>query len=131
MTIAGLTFTVSQSSSANREGSSLGIGSEFGTVALNSKSDRQLLSAELIVQNDGKSTVSKVQPAVYLSDNGIKDSSDTLLWTRLLQELPPGESTVKKFRLTLPDGVNGKGKYLVAVNNGGSEKDTVVYGPIE
>jgi hypothetical protein len=30
----------------------------------------------------------------------------------------------------LPEGVNGKGKYLVAMN-GASEKDAVVYGPIE
>lgn len=129
MTIAGLTFTVSQSSSTTQQESSLGIGSEFGTVVLDSKPNRQLLSAELILQNAGKSAVSKVQPAVYLSNNKVKDASDILLWTRPLKEITPGESVVNKFRITLPDGVSGKGKYLVAMNAGSA--DAVVYGPIE
>ncbi|HCE45277.1 MAG TPA: hypothetical protein DET40_17190 [Lentisphaeria bacterium] len=129
LTIAGLTFTVSQSSGSSREESSIGVGSEFGTVALNTNPARQLLSAELIVQNSGKEAISKV-PAVYLSDNGVKNASDTLLWKQPVKDIAPGESVTRKFTISLPEGVNGKGKYLVAMT-GDSENDAVVYGPIE
>jgi len=129
VTIAGNVFTVTQSSGDN-QGNKGKLGSEFGTVVLDTRSNRQLLTAELIMQNDGKSEVTGVQPAVYLSNDGVRDASDTLLWSRPVEGLQPGESVVNKFRITLPGGVVGKGKYLVAMN-GDSDKNPVVYGPIE
>ena len=103
-------------------------------MQVNGIAGRERITAELLLLN-GNDTAEKIQPAVYLSSDPVRHSSDMLLWSRAVPALDPGESMANKFRVTLPGGMATKGKYLVAetkpqgvLNAGGTT--TVAYGPL-
>ena len=129
ITVGDQTFTVYQSAPSYQQSA------EFGDVSVSGLAGHERVTAEFIVRNDSGAPLQKVRPVIYLSDNAEKDASDVLLWGRTLEKLTPGESTVEKFRLTLPNGVSAHGKYLVADIGGegplkSAGSPTVIYGPL-
>ncbi|MCX7008024.1 MAG: BACON domain-containing carbohydrate-binding protein, partial [Kiritimatiellaeota bacterium] len=132
ITVADQTFTVYQSAGSSGGES----GSTFGTIQVAEAAGRQRLTVELVVRNADQKPESAKQPAVYLSNDAKVDKADTLLWTRAVPELAPGEDATHKFRVTLPAGVSTHGKYLVAIPDTrlaliGEAKPIAVYGPLQ
>jgi len=103
-------------------------------VSVASAGGRERLTVELIVRNAGDTPVGQMQPAVYLSNDPQRKPGDTLLWTRPVPALDPGQDTVQRVRFTLPAGVSSRGKYLIATADThlalASAPPIAVYGPL-
>lgn len=96
-----------------------------------------VLKGHFTLQNAGIARVPASVLAIYLSNDGILDASDTRLRQYKLKSLAGNRSTTKSFSVTLPTGASASGKYVIAlvdaddaVADADDANNIVVFGPL-